>query len=180
MKKVRSHLIVLGLWILTIVILETISINPKDATSEIPPKPPPHEYLIPIISNKQLKLDPVFTNEIAKSIHKYSNEFNIPAELIISIITVESAFIPTSTSSANCVGLLQINPKAHPEKIEGLENYQLYHIDNNIKIGCRILKEYYEATGSINDTLTKYLGKEDSKYNNRILSSFADLMISKK
>lgn len=180
MKKVRSHFIVLGLWILTVVILEVVSINPKDATSEIPPKPPPYEYLIPIISSKQLKLDPAFTNEIAKSIHKYSKEFNIPAELIISIITVESAFIPTSTSSANCVGLLQINPKAHPEKIEGLENYQLYHIDNNIKIGCRILKEYYEATGSINDTLTKYLGKADQGYNNRILSSFADLMISKK
>ena len=40
MKKVRNHLIVLGLWILTIVILEVVSINPKDATSEIPPKPP--------------------------------------------------------------------------------------------------------------------------------------------
>jgi hypothetical protein len=180
MKKARGHLIVLGLWILTIVILETISINPKDATSEIPPKPPPYEYLILIISDQQPKLDPILSQTIAKSIHKYSKEFNIPAELIVAIITVESAFIPTSTSSANCVGLMQINPKAHPEKIEGFEIHQLYYIDTNIKIGCRILKEYYAATGSINETLTKYLGKEDQKYNNRVLSSFADLMISKK
>ena len=127
-----------------------------------------------------MKLDPAFINEIAKSIHKYSKEYNIPAELIIAIITVESSFIPTSTSSANCIGLMQVNPKAHPEKIEGFEIHQLYYIDTNIKIGCRILKEYYEATGSINETLTKYLGKEDSKYMNKILSSFADLMISKK
>jgi hypothetical protein len=180
MKKVRGHLVILGLWILTIVILEVVSINPKDATSEIPPKPPPHAYLIPIISNQQPKLDPILSEAIAKSIHKHSNEFRIPSELIVAIITVESSFIPTATSSANCIGLLQINPKAHPEKIEGFEIHQLYYIDTNIKIGCRILKEYYATTGSINDTLTKYLGKEDSKYNNRILSLFADLMISKK
>lgn len=180
MKKVRSHFIVLVLWILTIVILETISINPKDATSELPPKPPPYEYLIPLISDQQPKLDPIFAQTIAKFIHQYATEFKIPAELIISIIMVESSFIPTSTSSANCVGLMQINPRAHPTKIEGFEIHQLYYIDTNIKIGCRILKEYYEATGSINETLTKYLGKADQGYNNRILSSFADLMISKK
>jgi len=180
MKKFRNHVILLTLWFLAIIILETISINPKDATSEIPPKPPPHEYLISIISNKQLKLDPTFTNEIAKSIHKYSKEFNLPTELIIAIITVESSFIPTSTSSSNCVGLMQINPKVHSDKTKGLETYQLYHIDNNIKIGCGILKEYYESTHSINDALAKYLGKADQGYNNRILSSFADLMILKK
>jgi len=178
-KKTRGYITIVGLWIITICIIEGVSINPRDATSAIPPKPPPYEYLSDIIHTKQPKLDPILVEEIAKSTYQQSQKFHLPPELIIALMEKESSLIPTSTSKANCIGLLQINPTAHPEKVEPFEVYQLYYVDTNIKIGCQILKEYYDSTQSISEALKKYLGADSKTYLTDILTSFTDQIILK-
>ena len=77
---------------------------------------------------------------------------------------------------------MQIYPKFHKEKIEALgikDNREIYHIDNNINIGCQIFKEYYEASkGDLDETFHKYLSKkatkeQRNKYRDAILNSWA-------
>jgi len=133
-----------------------------------------------VVSNKQPKLDPLIGSKISSTIEKYSKEYNIPPELIISIIEIESSFRPTVTSSQNCIGLMQINPKAHPEKIKDMSLYEVYHIDNNIRIGCQIFSEYYKSSKSIEGALPKYYGANNKEYITKTLTSFTDMIMSKR
>lgn len=134
-----------------------------------------------IVQNKQPKLDPALTQPIANAISKYSKEFNLPELLIISLIERESSFNPQAVSSANCIGLMQINPKAHTDKLkeQNINRNQLFHIDNNIHLGVRILSEYYKQTQSIEKALMKYVGGNQAGYVCDILASYTDLTISK-
>jgi len=150
-------------------------------------KKDPVENIIKIIQKKQPRLDPATIEPIAIAILKYAKEFNFPPELIICIIDRESSFRPILTSKATknsklgCWGLMQINPPSHPEKIKKLniKGKQIYHIDNNIHLGCMILREYYNSTKSINKTLTKYVGGKHNSYVIDILSAYTNLTIEK-
>ena len=153
-----------------------------------PAKQNPTEYIVEIIQEKQPKIDPAVARPIAESVLKYSKKFEFPPELILCLIFRESSFKPmlvakpTKYSELGCWGLMQINPPAHPEKLKklGIEGTQVFHIDNNIHLGCMILREYYNETKSINKALTKYVGGKHPSYVCDILSDFTNLILSKK
>jgi len=130
-----------------------------------------------IIEYVDPRIDPILSKEIGKAIEKYSSHYSLPPELIISIIKIESTFNPFATSKKEAKGLMQVLFSAHPKKIKGLKRNELYHIDNNIRIGCWIFKEYYE--GDIEKTLSKYLGEHNDRYIRRILKTFTDITIWK-
>lgn len=133
-----------------------------------------------LIHNIQPKLDNELVNTYAKIIVKNSTKYNIPPELVVCIIKRESSFNQLATSSANCVGLMQINPNAHKKKIKniGIDNKsELFHIDNNIKLGCVIFKEYYD--GDVEKALRRYVGGNHTSYIKNILSDFATSIIDR-
>jgi len=134
-----------------------------------------------IIIQQQPRIDPLLSKPIADAVLKYSKKYNFPPELIIALINRESKFRPMVVSSANCVGLMQINPPAHPEKLKklGIKGTEIFHIDNNVHLGCMILREYYNSTQSIKKALTKYVGGKHPSYVIDILSNFTDLSIKK-
>jgi len=155
------------------------SMTPQQSHPKILPKPPPYIYLSKLIQTKQPKLDPIITTEIAKAVHKYSIKYQLPPELIIAVIERESTFRSTLVSNAGCKGLMQINVKFHQEKLKKLnvKGNEIHHINNNIHIGCMILNEYYESTGTIAKALKKYVGGHQPDYIHNILSSFTNLII---
>jgi soluble lytic murein transglycosylase-like protein len=134
-----------------------------------------------LIEEMQPKLDRFIIDKIAESILKYSEEYNIPHELITILIYRESSFNTTAVSSAKCVGLMQINPAAHKDKIKdlGLNHYDLFKIDNNIKLGCMILHEYYVRDNDIIKALGRYVGGEHQKYINDIAYAFMNVGVKK-
>jgi len=138
--------------------------------------------LTKLIQYKQPRIDPIISREIASAIIKYSNEFELPPAFIVSIIDKESSFRPISISSKNCKGLMQIHKKFHEEKLDkfGIKGDEIFYIKNNIRVGCAIIREYYDQTGSISKTLAKYYGADDPNYIYSVLSSFADLTIKHK
>ena len=145
---------------------------------KILPKPPPYSELTKIIQKKQPRLTKETANQIAKAVHKYSKPF--PPKLILAIIEKESSFLPKQTSKIGCVGLMQIYPEMHPNKVKGFSRKELYDIDTNVKIGCMILREYYTKTKTISRALYRYRGAKHKGYVLDILSSFADMHIAKK
>jgi hypothetical protein len=123
------------------------------------------------------QIDPSIATIIAKEIDKYEI---FPKELIVSLMFKESSFNPLAVSSSDCIGLMQINPKAHPDKIDGLSYNELFHISNNIRIGHQILEEYYNETNSVKKALLRYFGANNKEYIENILSNFLELSSIKK
>jgi len=76
---------------------------------------------------------------------------------------------------------MQVNPKAHKEKVANIPKTHLYHIGINVDIGCKIFRQYFDSTkGDLHKTFHAYLGKGASKqridkYKNDILYTFAEL-----
>lgn len=129
------------------------------------------------------RIDPTIANQIGESIDKHGKTYQLPRKLILSIIKKESFFNPFAKSSV-AIGLMQIYPKFHREKIKALginDDRKLYHIDINIELGCQIFREYFTASKyDMTETFHKYLSKsatkeQRDKYKNAILSTWAEL-----
>lgn len=103
------------------------------------------------------KIDPLMAEIIAKSIDEHSKTYQLPRTLVCALIRKESNINPFATSNKNAVGLMQIMPKIHEDKLKKGENP--YHIDTNIRVGCQVLKQYLDMEkGSIDKALHRYLG----------------------
>jgi hypothetical protein len=123
------------------------------------------------------KVDKQVAGIISNSVEKYSKKYSISIPLVLALMNKESSFRPIVTSKANCVGLMQINPKMHPEKIKGYKHSELYHIDVNVNIGCQILRQYLDKKKTIKGALQSYLGAHNNSYMMDILSTCVELGI---
>lgn len=139
----------------------------------------PTDRLKEIISVDVPQLDPNTLSEILISARRYSEEYDLPLTLILAIINRESTFNPVAVSKAGARGLMQIMTSIHKEKLEemGINAYQATHIDNNIRLGCWILRDYYEETGSMEEALKKYVGSDNSPYLMDILVGYLNMNV---
>lgn len=108
-----------------------------------------------------------------------SNKKDLDPALVLSVIDVESTFQQFTKSRSGAVGLTQIMPKVHKEKIGALrkENMDLWSITGNIKVGTQILKEYVDlAGGNLRKALQMYNGSAHDikyKYSNKIYTKMS-------
>ena len=63
--------------------------------------------------------------DLQDALHIYCNTFNVDYNLVLDLIKLESSFESTAVSSANCYGLMQLNPKYFPSGLDDSDN--LYH-----------------------------------------------------
>jgi len=121
-------------------------------------------------------IDPGMVDLIAYHIDMACLEHGIDAELVVALIARESSFLPWARSRSDCLGLMQINPKAHPDKCRGYAQAELYHIPVNVGIGCRILREYMNRSKSVDEALGRYMGCQGAvSYKRDILATAAEL-----
>ena len=66
----------------------------------------------------------------------------LPPDLVLALIEVESRFDPWAVSPAGAVGLMQVMP-FWPSQL-GVQN-QLVRVAPNIRMGCEILRYYLRA-----------------------------------
>lgn len=132
-----------------------------------------------LIERARPELDPGIRQIISAAVDKYSEEYNLDPALVVAVMSRESSFSTTAKSNKECLGLMQINPAAHGEKIKGLQYASLYHINNNVRIGCQILAEYIKGSPSIKQALTKYVGGAHPTYVPDVLSAYAEMMIKR-
>lgn len=138
--------------------------------------------VVPIIKKLRPQLDDKIAEEISKAIIKYSFEYRIPPEFVVYLMRRESRFDVLAKSKVGALGLMQIFPKYHKDKMDkmGIKINEVYHIDNNVKLGCWILRSYINETGTIEKALTKYVGGTHESYVKDILIGFTNEMIPKK
>lgn len=106
---------------------------------------------------------------IVQTAERNAHEHDLEPNLILGIIAKESSFKPTATSSVGAVGLMQVFPKWHPEKIQGLSKEDLFEPEINVEIGTKILVEYLAwSNGDLAKALKRYSGNA-RQYAERVL-----------
>jgi soluble lytic murein transglycosylase-like protein len=100
---------------------------------------------------------------ILKRVHYEAKRADLPPELVLAVIDVESNFDRFALSHAGARGLMQIMPFWLDEI--GRPEDNLFYIETNLRFGCTILKYYLDMEkGDLQRALGRYngsLGKHD-------------------
>ncbi len=86
--------------------------------------------------------DPQERVHILKQAHWEASRVELPPEMVLAVIDIESAFDPYAVSVAGAQGLMQVMPFWLDEI--GLPDDRLVNIDTNLRMGCTILKYYHD------------------------------------
>ena len=111
--------------------------------------------------------------ELLTLVHLEASRVDLPPELVLAVIEVESNFDRYAVSVAGALGLMQIMPFWLDEI--GRPDDNLLHVDTNLRYGCTILRYYYDKeNGDLRRALGRYngsLGKR--KYPNRVIDKLS-------
>lgn len=109
---------------------------------------------------------------ILAAVHREATRESIPAELVLSVMHVESHFRRFAVSSAGAQGLMQIMPFWKDEI--GFPQANLFDIDTNVRFGCTILKHYLDReSGQIGPALARYNGSYGRrKYPDKVMNAW--------
>jgi soluble lytic murein transglycosylase-like protein len=95
--------------------------------------------------------------QILHAVHCEAKRVNIPPELVLAVMDVESRFDRYAVSTAGAVGLMQVMP-FWPHEL-GMTNDQLVRIADNVRMGTTILGYYLrKERGNYQRALQRYNG----------------------
>lgn len=118
--------------------------------------------------------DPEERMEILTRVHFEAARVDLPPELILAVIDVESNFDRYAISVAGALGLMQVMPFWKDEI--GRPDDNLNRIDTNLRYGCTILRYYInKESGDLRRALGRYngsLGKR--KYPNKVVDKLSN------
>jgi soluble lytic murein transglycosylase-like protein len=101
--------------------------------------------------------DPGEREQILHHVHCEAKRVEIPPELVLAVMDVESRFDRYAVSSAGAVGLMQVMP-FWPREL-GMSNSQLIRVGDNIRMGTTILSYYLrKERGNYQRALQRYNG----------------------
>jgi soluble lytic murein transglycosylase-like protein len=121
----------------------------------------------PFIDDKKQRL------ALLRSVHREASRVNLPAELVLAVIEIESRFDSFAISRSGAQGLMQVMPFwldqiGHPED-------NLVDMDTNLRMGCTILKYYMDMEhNDLRNALARYNGSYGSgqrDYSNKVLDA---------
>jgi hypothetical protein len=136
--------------------------------NELTPKKQPPKLLsdkefITLVNKLNPNLEQETLEQIAAAVEKYSLQYNVPENLIISVIAAESEFKPLCKGTLDDTGLMQIRYKYAPywAKLMGTNPPQsrdeLFDIETNIEMGTYILQRLLNRyNGSLEKVLVAY------------------------
>jgi soluble lytic murein transglycosylase-like protein len=108
--------------------------------------------------------DPEERLQILKTVHLEATRAGVAPELVLAVIDVESNFDRFAISSATALGLMQVMPFWVPE-LGYHDKNQLFDIEINVLLGCRILKYYLDMErGDLVRGLARYNGSVGKRW----------------
>jgi len=117
--------------------------------------------------------DPEERIRILTLVHLEASRVELPPELILAVIDVESNFDRYAVSVAGAIGLMQVMPFWVDEI--GRPEDNLLHTDTNLRYGCAILKFYYDKErGDLRRALGRYNGSLGKRaYPNKVIDKLS-------
>ncbi|HET8552610.1 MAG TPA: transglycosylase SLT domain-containing protein [Gammaproteobacteria bacterium] len=106
-------------------------------------------------------------------VHAEATRADVPPELVLAVIQVESNFHRFAISSAGAEGFMQVMPFWLKEI--GKPDANLFEPDTNLRIGCTILHYYLnQADGDLREALARYNGSVNRyAYSDKVLSALS-------
>jgi len=106
--------------------------------------------------------------------YRAGRRFAVDPLLILAVMAVESRYNPVAESNVGAMGLMQVLPKFHLDKLSehGGED-ALLDPEVNIEVGTQILREYLKRFGETETALQMYAGAMDeptSQYATKVLA----------
>ena len=103
------------------------------------------------IRNKEFRV------EFLKALHQAATKENLPPEMVLALINIESAFKPYAISRVGAQGYMQIMPFWRNEI--GRPDDNLMDYKTNLRYGCAILAHYLKREkGNWTRALARYNG----------------------
>lgn len=107
-----------------------------------------------------------------------SRELGLDPVLVVAVIAVESRFNPMSESPLGALGLMQVIPRFHKDKLEDespgrAADKALLDPATNVRVGSRILSESIRRQGGLVEGLQYYAGATDDAdrgYSTKVLA----------
>ena len=117
--------------------------------------------------------DPDERVEMLTLVHMEAKRVDLPPELILAVIEVESNFDRYAVSVAGALGLMQIMPFWIKEI--GRPDDNLLHTNTNLRYGCTILRFYYDKeNGDLRRALGRYNGSLGKRtYPNKVIDKLS-------
>lgn len=94
---------------------------------------------------------------------KIGEQYGICPELLEAMIEQESAGQADAVSSGGDIGLMQVNPKWHRDRMDKLGITSLYDPYSNILVAADYLVELFEMYGDLPLVLMEYNGSSDAE-----------------
>ncbi|HEU4617979.1 MAG TPA: lytic transglycosylase domain-containing protein [Gammaproteobacteria bacterium] len=102
--------------------------------------------------------DPEERIKILQAVHRQATHANLPPELVLAVIDVESNFDRFAISASSALGLMQVMP-FWVKEVGRKDMNLLFNIDFNVLLGCQILKYYLDLEhGDLVKGLARYNG----------------------
>lgn len=108
-------------------------------------------------------------------ISKYADEYDVPEELALAVVQIESNFRPTAKGSAGEIGLMQIKPAT--ARLMGYRgpDYGLYDPETNIRYGMKYLAGAHElGGGKVCGTILRYNAGHGAKRMNPVSQRYCN------
>jgi len=119
------------------------------------------------ITDMEARLKPYIDDSAARLtlleyVYQESRRVDIPPELVLAVIHIESRFDQFAISRAGARGLMQIMPFWLDEI--GRPEDNLFTIETNLRFGCTILRHYVDKeNGDITKALARYNGSHGQR-----------------
>ncbi len=130
------------------------------------------EALAALVGRKY-RISPKVGRELIGTAYREGARTGVDPLLIIAVMAVESRFNPIAESDSGAMGLMQVIPGFHKDKLEADGGDPVFDPHANIRLGARVLQEYIKRAGNEAAGLQLYNGSGDdatNAYANKVLA----------
>jgi soluble lytic murein transglycosylase-like protein len=121
-----------------------------------------------MVDNAQVSLSKTKVNTILTHVYQQAHERQMDPLLILSVMRTESGFKERSRSSGGALGLMQVIPYWHRDKLRGRNPM---NPAVSIEVGARVLKDcWVKSKGNHLTTLSCYSGGGGKRYYKKVMS----------
>lgn len=113
--------------------------------------------------------------DITNSIIRWSSVYNLDEKLVLAVAKIESRFDKHAISNTGAMGIMQVIPSWHRDKIQDakkqLGNPEVFNINTNIYLGARVLSDCLNKFKQTNKALSCYSGNTPG-YEKKVLAEY--------
>jgi len=115
------------------------------------------EALTSVIA-REYRISRAVTRDLVGAAYREGERHALDPLLIVAVMAVESGFNPIARSDAGAVGLMQVIPRLHADKLPAAGGASVFDPHVNIRLGASVLKDCIRRGGTEIAGLQRYNG----------------------